>query len=140
MVIFLGKENIFLTHFQVLHQKHWMCENFFFFISPLFVHQTHWLCETFFNSFRCLCIMRNIGCITLSVARASETLDVRIFFNSSQCLCIRIFGCVHWVKSLLDDGKQKARDRCVLSSCGLIIAQTETCKLSIINFLTHYFF
>ena len=103
----------------------------FFFLSLRCVCIRHIRCvRFFFNSFRCLYI-RNIGCTTLSVVRASETLDVRIFFNSSQCLRIRIFGCVHWVKSLLDDGKQKASDRCVLCSCGLIIAQTETCKLSI---------
>ena len=93
----------------------------------------------FFNSFRCLCV-RNIECITLSVVHASETLDVRIFFYSYQCLGIRNFGCAHLVNSLLDDRKQKARDRCVLSSCGLIVAQTETCTLSIINFLSHCIF
>ena len=93
----------------------------------------------FFNSFRCLCV-RNIECLTLSVVHASETLDVRIFFNSYQCLGIRNFGCAYSVNSLLDDRKQKARDRCVLSSCGPVIAQTETCTLSTINFLTYCIF
>ena len=71
---------------------------------------------------------------------ASETLDVRNFFNSHQCLGIRNFGCAHLVNSLLDGRKQKARDRCVLSSCGPIVAQTETCTLSTINFLIHCIF
>ena len=50
------------------------------------------------------------------------------------------FGCAHLVNSLLDDRKQKARDRCVLSSCGPIVAQTETSTLSTVNFLTHCIF
>ena len=65
---------------------------------------------------------------------------MRIFFNSYQCLGIRNFGCAYSVNSLLDDRKQKARDRCVLSSCGPVIAQTETCTLSTINFLTYCIF
>ena len=65
---------------------------------------------------------------------------MRNFFNSYQCLGIRNFGCAYSVNSLLDDRKQKARDRCVLSSCGPVIAQTETCTLSTINFLSHCIF